>query len=272
MKPFKVLTFNILGNWDRREGAVWNEREGAVARTISEADADLVGLQEAMFEQRSALDARLPLLARIPLDEHARPIIPHTNDPLNTILYRPSRFDLKACGTFWLGLDPARPSLDWEAAFPRCATWARLVDRVDGKPLLFVSTHFDHDSEAARLESAALILKFLSDARGGESEAAPVVIVGDFNTDASLGVHQQLIDGPPPLLDAWEETNGGPSAPYADGTFHDFTGEALAAVGRIDWILFSAPLTPLATDLLASDRGGLYPSDHFPVLSRFVRP
>ena len=39
MKPFKVLTFNILGNWDERENAVWNDREGAVARTISEADA-----------------------------------------------------------------------------------------------------------------------------------------------------------------------------------------------------------------------------------------
>ena len=202
MKPFKVLTFNILGNWDEREHAVWNEREGAVARAIIEADADIVGLQEAMFEQRSALDARLPTLTRIPLEEHARPIVPHTNDPLNTILYRPSRFDLEACGTFWLGLDPARPTIDWEAAFPRCATWARLVDRTDGKPLLFVSTHFDHDSETARSESATLILKFLSDAHCGKPEAAPVVIVGDFNEDASLKVHQQLINGPPPLLDA----------------------------------------------------------------------
>ena len=59
MKAFKVLTFNILGNWDQREGALWHEREGAVARTISEADADLVGLQEAMFDQRGQPNGEL---------------------------------------------------------------------------------------------------------------------------------------------------------------------------------------------------------------------
>ena len=94
MKPSKVLTFNILGEWDEREGAAWEEREGAVARTISESDADIVGLQEVTFRQRQALDARLPELLRVPFQPHARQIVPHTNDPLNTILFRPSRFTL----------------------------------------------------------------------------------------------------------------------------------------------------------------------------------
>ena len=267
MKPFETLSFNILGDWDAREGAAWDVRGPRVARTISEADPDLVGLQEATFAQRLSLDAQLPGLARIPLEIHTREVIPHTDDPLNTIFFRPSRFRLEDCGVFWLGRDPARPSCDWDAAFPRCATWARFLDQADGQPLLFISTHFDHDSEIARLESATLISKFVSDAGGG----APAIVVGDFNSDASLEVHKRMISGPPPLADAWEQTNGGPAAPYSQGTFHDFTGKALTEVGRIDWILYSPPLSPISTAVLDKGIGGRYPSDHFPVLSRFIR-
>lgn len=271
MKPFKVMTFNVLGEWDEREGAAWNEREDAVARTISEAEADIVGLQEVTFHQRKTLDARLPDLLRVPFDPHARQIVPHTNDPLNTILFRPARFSLETCGVFWLGLDPTRPTNDWEAAFPRCTTWARLVDRANAAPLLFISTHFDHDSELARNESTGLIQQFLADSIGPEGQAVPAIMVGDFNSDASLSIHRRFIDGPPALLDAWEQTNGGPAPPYEQGTFHDFTGKALTEVGRIDWILYSTPLKALSTNLL--DRGiqGRFPSDHFPVVSQFIR-
>lgn len=271
MKPFETLSFNILGDWDEREGAAWEVRGPRVARTISEADPDLVGLQEATFSQRRSLDAQLPGLTRIPLAVHAREVIPHTDDPLNTILYRPSRFRLERCGVFWLGPDPSRPGCDWEAAFPRCATWARFHDLADGEPLLFISTHFDHDSRTARLESAAVISRFVSDARREQGGDAPVIVVGDFNSDASLEVHKRLLAGPPPLLDAWEQANGGPAAPYSQGTFHDFTGEALTEVGRIDWILFSPPLSPISTAVRDKGIGGRYPSDHFPVLSRFIR-
>lgn len=270
MKTFEVVTFNILGDWDERDGAAWDEREAGVAATIAAARPDVVGLQEVTYAQRASLDARLAGLRRIPFIEHARQIFPHTDDPLNTILYSPERFRLAQHGVFWLGLDSARPSRDWEAAFPRCAVWARLVDLADESPLLFVSTHFDHDSELAREESARRILGFLEE-QARDNAAAPAIVVGDFNTDASLELHGRLKQGPPGLRDAWEETNGGPSAPYEDGTYHDFTGKALTEVGRIDWILFNGPITPLKVRRLEEAIGGRYPSDHFPLAATFRR-
>ncbi len=271
MKPFKVMTFNILGEWDEREGAAWEEREAGVAATIQDAVPDLVGLQEVTYAQRAALDVRLAGLRRVPLLEHTRQIIPHTDDPLNTILYNPERFRLEEHGVFWLGLDPARPSRDWEAAFPRCAAWARMVDLTDRLPLLFVSTHFDHDSLLARSESAERVLGFLERSAPRDADTTPAIIVGDFNSDASLDLHRRMKQGPPPLLDAWEETNGGPSAPYEDGTYHDFTGKALTEVGRIDWIFFIGPLTPVVVRRIEASIGGRYPSDHFPLAATFRR-
>ena len=271
MKTFEVVTFNILGEWDEREGAAWSEREAGVAATITAARPDIVGLQEVTYAQRASLDARLPALRRIPLSEHARQIVPHTDDPLNTILYNPERFRLADHGVFWLGVDPARPSRDWDAAFPRCAAWARLVDAADESPLLFISTHFDHDSVLAREESARRVLRFIDGTTRTGDDAPPVILVGDFNTDASLELHDRLKQGPPQLHDAWEEANGGPSVPYEDGTYHDFTGKALTEVGRIDWILFRGRIAPVRVRRVEEAVGGRYPSDHFPLAATFRR-
>jgi endonuclease/exonuclease/phosphatase family metal-dependent hydrolase len=265
-KPFTVLTFNILGAWDRRDAAIWDQRVDRVAAAIREARAELVGLQEVTQSQVQALDAKLPDLRRAPLRD---PIGATTeaaveDEPLNVILYRPDRFRFEKGGLFWLGIDPTRPSRDWDAAFPRCAAWARLLDRATDEPILFVSTHLDNFSECARAEGAALVLNFLR-----QTEDAAIV-VGDFNSDASLAIHKRLIQGPPRMQDAWEETRDEPGAPYSDGTFHDFTGKPLPQVGRIDWILFAGPLTATEARILDPGTEGSYPSDHFPVLAKFT--
>jgi endonuclease/exonuclease/phosphatase family metal-dependent hydrolase len=138
-------------------------------------------------------------------------------------------------------------------------------------PVLFISTHLDHDSARAQDESSRQILKFLGSASGGPSNECPTIVVGDFNSDASGEIHQRFVKGPPVLYDAWEETHGGPGKPYENGTFHDFTGKALGEVGRIDWILFNRPLKPIEAGLLRTNADGRYPSDHFPVFATFIK-
>jgi endonuclease/exonuclease/phosphatase family metal-dependent hydrolase len=270
-EPFRVLTFNILGSWDLREGAGWAERQERVVGVIAQAAPDLVGLQEATAVQRATLDAKLPGLRRVPVHPPEGAPNREHEEALNTILYRPTRFRYEAGGIFWLGVDPARPALDWDAAFPRCATWARFTDLADGVPLLFIATHLDHESDRARAESAALILEFLALTHTAPGARVPVIIVGDFNADASTDLHQRFLEGPPPFRDAWEETRGGAGAPYTDGTFHDFTGKPLTDVGRIDWILFTGSLRPLEARVVEAAVGGHYPSDHFPILALFSR-
>jgi len=268
---FTVLTFNILGAWDPREGAGWDRRGALVIRTIRLADADIVGIQEGTRGQLEDLDAGLPDLARAPVFDPVEPPIPAEEDPLNAIYYRTDRFRFEKGGVFWLGEDPSRPAQDWDAAFPRCAAWARFVDVACGQPLVFVSTHLDNWSQRARMEGVSLILNFLRQHQGEPDDPAPAIVVGDFNSDASLEVHRRFLDGPPTFRDAWEETHGGPGGPYGDGTFHDFTGKPLPQVGRIDWVLHRGPLEPRAVRVIDASFDGLYPSDHFPVLTSFTR-
>jgi endonuclease/exonuclease/phosphatase family metal-dependent hydrolase len=269
---FSVLTFNILGAWDQREGAGWDRRRDSVIRTIRLADADLVGIQEGTRGQLEDLDAGLAGLRRAPVHDPVEPAVPQDEDPLNAIYYRPNRFRYEKGGVFWLGEDPTRPAQDWDAAFPRCAAWARLVDVRGGEPLIFVSTHLDNWSQQARMEGVSLILNFLRQHDGDADGPVPAIAVGDFNSDASLEVHRRFLDGPPAFRDAWEQTHAGPGAPYSDGTFHDFTGKPLLQVGRIDWILYTGPLDPLAARIIDESFDGAYPSDHFPVLTSFIRP
>ncbi|OGP82491.1 MAG: hypothetical protein A2Y95_04835 [Deltaproteobacteria bacterium RBG_13_65_10] len=270
-EPFRVLTFNLLGSWDRRDGAEWEERQDRVASVIEQSAPDLAGLQEVTATQRATLDAKLPDLRRVPVHPPLGTPIAESEDALNTIFYRPSRFRYEDGGIFWLGADPARPSLDWDAAFPRCATWTRLTDQADGGQLLFISTHLDHESGRARFESAVLIQNFLLLTHAKPVPEVPAILVGDFNSDASLGIHHRFLQGPPPFLDAWQETHSGPRAPFTDGTFHDFTGKPLSDVGRIDWILSTGLLRPIEASIVDSAVGGRYPSDHFPVLALFSR-
>lgn len=269
---FSILTFNILGAWDQREGAGWDQRGERVLRTIRLAGADLVGIQEGTRGQLADLDAGLPGLTRAPVRDPIEPPIPPGEDPLNAIYYRPERFRFEKGGVFWLGEDPSHPAQDWDAAFPRCAAWARLVDVSRGQPLVFISTHLDNWSQRARMEGVSLILNFLRHHLGEPDGPSPAIVVGDFNSDASLEAHRRFLEGPPSFRDAWEETHGGPSAPYGDGTFHDFTGKPLPQVGRIDWILSTGPLVPRDARIVESSFEGIYPSDHFPVLASFHRP
>lgn len=270
--PFTVLTFNVLGAWDPREGTGWDLRGERVLNSIRLADADLVGIQEGTRGQLADLDAGLPGMVRAPVSDPVEARVPPEEDPLNAIYYRPDRFRYEKGGVFWLGEDPSRPAQDWDAAFPRCAAWARLVDVACGGPLVVISTHLDNWSQRARMEGVSLILNFLRQHHGEANDPGPAIVVGDFNSDASLDVHRRFLDGPPAFHDAWEDTHGGPGAPYGDGTFHDFTGKPLLQVGRIDWVLYTGPLVPLAAGIVDASFDGLYPSDHFPVLASFSRP
>jgi endonuclease/exonuclease/phosphatase family metal-dependent hydrolase len=92
----------------------------------------------------------------------------------------------------------------------------------------------------------------------------PVIITGDFNAPAGGEVYKIMSEG---LTDAWlaAENKEGP-----EGTFHGFKGTPGAA--RIDWILFRGPWKVKRAETVTANRGGRYPSDHFPVIAELVWP
>lgn len=64
-----------------------------------------------------------------------------------------------------------------------------------------------------------------------------------------------------PLVDALRRIQ--PTAQSGEGTFNGFAGRDSGA--RIDWILVSPEFRVKSAEIVKHQRGGRYPSDHFPV-------
>jgi len=120
------------------------------------------------------------------------------------------------------------------------------------KRVICVTTHFDFDEEVQN-KSAELVLGFLKEF----PEDVPVIITGDFNAQPNSPAHQTFQCGG--FRDSFTGSHS--------STFHGFTGEDLG--GHIDWILYKGDLEVAEANVIKKSFDGIYPSDHFPVISYF---
>ena len=81
-------------------------------------------------------------------------------------------------GTFWLSETPEKPSMGWDAACYRTATWALMKCKKTGNKFYFVNTHLDHVGVDARRNGLKLIVDRISQIN---PEGYPMVLTGDFN-------------------------------------------------------------------------------------------
>ena len=150
--------------------------------------ADVVGLQEALRGQITDLEAALPQFGWFGSGRVADRGGEHS-----AVLFRKDRLEVLAESTFWLSETPAvAGSRSWDAALPRIVTWAKLRDRRDGTAFHLFNTHFDHLGEAARRESARLLLRKIAEIAGPDG---PVLVTGDFNTTPDSEPYRILTAG-----------------------------------------------------------------------------
>ncbi|MEM6286339.1 MAG: endonuclease/exonuclease/phosphatase family protein [Bacteroidota bacterium] len=253
--PLRVQSFNLRLNLESDGDDAWPFRREAAVAIL--AEADVVGVQEALPDMLADIDAALPAYARLGVGRQA-----DGGGEFSAIYYRTARLAPLADGTFWLSETPAVPgSQSWDAALPRIATWARVRDRATGDTLLVVNTHFDHVGAEARRQSARLILDRLDRLAQGH----PVVLLGDFNVTDDSDVYRLLADR---LGDARLVSEATPTGVPA--TWNGFGRDPLER--RIDFVFVRGPLRVLSFatrdetigQVLGTD-SARYPSDHFPV-------
>lgn len=261
----RLLSYNVRYDTPVDGDHGWPHRRERVAALLARYQPDLLGLQEVRHNQLQALLAHLPAYDWLGVGRedgaNAGEHVP--------IFYRRDRFALLDGATFWLSETPALVgSRGWDAAYPRIATWARLLDKQTGVILLHLNTHFDHRGEGARLESAHLLRRFVA-----QQEATTLLLVtGDFNCTSDMSPYQTLTrcepDATPLLLDAMlvsEMPHQGPNA-TTNSRFTDPLG------GKIDYI-FYRPMSGVRVRhhaVLTDQTEGFYPSDHLPVLADFA--
>ncbi|KAH7327810.1 Endonuclease/exonuclease/phosphatase [Stachybotrys elegans] len=94
------------------------------------------------------------------------------------IFYRPSSWRLLDSRTYWLSQNPDQVgSVGWDAALPRILTVGRFQHTQTGEPLVFMCTHFDHQGQVARENSARLIDSIAE----SWAQGSKVFVGGDFN-------------------------------------------------------------------------------------------
>lgn len=267
-QPFRVMSFNIRWGGAADPPSVWPDRRERVLETIRAYDPDILGVQEAILSQVKYL--------RDEMRGHVFFGAGRDNGKLGgemcAIYYRRDRFRRIGGGHFWLSEEPDEPgSFGWDAGFPRMVSWLRLRDKTDHRVLFVANTHWDHQGNEARQNSARMMRDRLPELA---QEGDAIVILGDFNCDEDSQPYKVLLNGEqaevPRLTDAYRETH--PTRTDQEATFHGFRGKREGS--RIDWILHGPDLQTLAAEIDTTHDGLKYPSDHFPVtatLRRLVR-
>lgn len=261
--PLEVMTFNIRYNNPKDSLNAWPHRKDKVAGQILFHEAHLLGVQEALYEQITDLQERLPRYKYIGVGRGDG----KQEGEFSAIFYDTTRLQLLKNQTFWLSETPQVPgSKGWDAAITRIVTWGQFRDKKSRRVFFHFNTHFDHMGKEARRESARLLLKQVQQIAGG----TPAVITGDFNATPDDEPIQVVMNTQDPLH--FTDSKAVSKTPHygPEGTFNGFRATGEQGDKPIDYIFLKGKFTVLQHASLSATWHGRYASDHYAVVSRLV--
>ena len=247
----RVMTLNLRFGLAKDGINSWERRQQAYPPLFTAYPSDLYCFQEANDFQLRALGAWLPKYRHIGIRSPAPPFWQH-----NPVFF-PKSWELLTAERIFLSATPDVPSRLRSSKWPRQCTIGMF--RHGGRPLLCVNTHFDFAPETQR-ENARIIASRLEQ----YPQDVPCIVVGDFNAVPG-GRCYRFMTG-----DGWVsgrrfQSVFGSASP---GSFHGFTG---STNGRhIDWILIDGPFRVASAKAVTGTFGGIYPSDHFPMMTELA--
>ena len=249
----KVITYNIRYNNAGDGINAWPNRKYQVTDLLRFHEADIIGLQEALYDQVTDISLQMPGFDQIGVGRDNG----KAAGEYSPIFYNSRKYQLKDHGWFWLSETPNVPSMGWDAACKRICTYALLEDYDKRKSMWVFNTHFDHVGDEARINSAKLILQKIDSLN---TKNDPVILMGDFNLTPDTKPIAQIETK---LTDSKKVTAQVPYGP--EGTFNgfDFNSELKE---RIDYIFVKGKIDVKKYGVLTDSNDRRYPSDHLPVL------
>ncbi len=170
----KVMSYNIrLGSANDGTNS-WALRYPATAEMIKDQAPDVFGVQEALSYQVYFIEENFRNYKSVGVGrENGKKEGVHMS-----IFWNTKTVKMLKWGTFWLSDTPEKPSMGWDAACYRTATWALMKDKKTGKKFYFVNTHLDHVGKEAQKNGLKLIVDRIAKIN---KEDYPMVLTGDFN-------------------------------------------------------------------------------------------
>jgi endonuclease/exonuclease/phosphatase family metal-dependent hydrolase len=268
------MSFNLRHETDADDGPrAWRKRIVRIVGMVHDEAPDVIGVQEALQGQAADLRASMPTYAFF---GSGRDDGSHAGE-FAAIFYLIDRFERDAddTGTFWLSDTPQVPgSRSWGNQIPRMVTWIRLIDRRTQRGFYVFNTHWDHQHQTSREQSALLLADRIAQRRHAND---PVLLLGDFNAVTSNPAMGYLLgkrvilagserQSPIRLIDAFDTLH---ARTRNRRTLHFWRGTRDGAL-KIDHILASVGTEVLAAAIRDQDHPPL--SDHFPVTARLILP
>ena len=249
-----IGSFNLRYDTKSDSGNLWKDRGPVAANLIRFHGFDVLGTQEGLRNQIDDISNALPEYARYGVGRDDG----KEGGEHSAIFYKKDRFKLLKSGDFWLSETPDKPGKGWDATCcNRVCSWVYLQDLQTKKKFYTFNVHFDHQGVIARVESAKLMLKKITEIAGNE----PALLTGDFNGARDSEWYLTLANSSQ-LVDVHAKVK----FPYENNaSFSSFRTPRGKAV--IDHIFMTKQFTPLKWGILTDTYFGKYPSDHFPVLA-----
>jgi endonuclease/exonuclease/phosphatase family metal-dependent hydrolase len=250
-----LVTCNIRFDNPADGPNAWPHRRFLLAKILLSHAPDVIATQEGRLEQLKDLES---ILVDYDLVDSHRSWIGERMYP--SFFIKKNQFEIITSGDIWLSETPEiAGSKSFNSAFPRLFTYLKFQPVNSAQNLFLVNTHFDHVKSQTRVEQAKVLA---SEVRRFWSNDCPVVVMGDFNDSPESEVRRTVVSGFPGLQDSWKLYNS-----QEETSHHSFQGE-MQNGARIDWLLVDEKLKVLSSKMDKSQENGLYPTDHFPVITR----
>ena len=246
----KVMSYNIrYGTADDGEH-IWPNRREAAAAMIMDQHPLVFGVQEALDFQLTYFEEHCPGYKYVGV---GREDGIHDGEHMS-VFYDTERIDLLEWGTYWLSETPFKPSLGWDAACRRTATWTLLKDKATGRNFYFVNTHLDHVGKEARRKGLLLLVDRIA---AMNPDGYPMILTGDMNVypdDPCLDELRTLMDD---ARQTAKETDNGL-------TWHDWG--KVSGNPPIDYVFYAGFAGCDQFEAIRQPYEGVdYVSDHYPV-------
>lgn len=173
-KEIKVMSYNIRLGVANDGTNSWQFRAPATPAMLEAQKPDVFGVQEAHDFQIAFMEEFCRNYKSVGVGrENGKKEGEHMS-----IFWNKKTVSLLKWGTFWLSETPEEPSMGWDAACKRTATWALMKDKKTGRKFYFVNTHLDHVGKQAQKNGLKLIVDRIATIN---PQGYPMVLTGDFN-------------------------------------------------------------------------------------------
>ena len=251
-EPLTAMSFNVRYGGANDGDNSWEFRKDAACAMINDVHPAVFGVQEALDFQLSYFEEHCPGYKWVGV---GREDGLHGGEHMS-VFYDTNRIELREWGTYWLSETPFQPSLGWDAACRRTATWTLLKDKATDRCFYFVNTHLDHVGKEARRKGLLLLVERIS---AMNPEGFPMILTGDMNVypdDPCLAELRTL------MLDSRQTAK----VTDNDQTWHNWGKES--GNPPIDYVFYSGFAKCDKFEVFRQPYGGVpFVSDHYPVMA-----